>query len=308
MMLSRRLVFGAAALSAVVATGSRQPRAQTAGPGGAAVDSGQALIARTPDGISLSVRAYGDPKTPEILFVHGLSQSRLSWYRQIQSSLRDRFRLVTYDLRGHGDSDKPMDVTAYTDPALWAGGLRAVIAVAGLRRPLLVGWSLGGLNIGYYLARHGAGGIAGVNLVNAVTKLHPDLLTERAVMFTGLLMSDDLAVRSAAIRDFLGDCFAQLPDADALARMLVFNGMPPRALHQAIGKLPSDGLDEAWATPGRLLVTFGTQDKLTRRAMSERVEGLNPNARLSLYPGSGHTPFYEEPGRFNAELAAFAGA
>jgi pimeloyl-ACP methyl ester carboxylesterase len=40
--------------------------------------------------------------------------------------------------------------------------------------------------------------------------------------------------------------------------------------------------------------------------MSRRLLDLNPAARLSVYEGVGHAPFYERPERFNRELAVFA--
>jgi non-heme chloroperoxidase len=262
------------------------------------------LWAKSADGVDLSVRAYGNPSHPEILLIHGLSQSRLSWDRQLDA-LSTRFRVVTFDLRGHGDSDKPGSPDGYDKAALWADDVRAVMNVANLRKPVLVGWSLGGLIIGHYLMRYGVDHIAGVNLVNAVTKLSPDLLGPASLEYAGALASPDLAVRSAAIVNFLEACFATAPPEAEFRRMLAYNGMVPRGLQEGVVKLSGRGLDEAFGKPQHLLVTYGAQDRLTRREMSERVSALNPGAKLSIYPDAGHAPFFENPARFNAELAAF---
>lgn len=296
MDISRRLMLGSslgmAALAAVT-------------PGLAAAATPEPFTARSRDGLTLSGQAWGDPAHPEILLIHGLGQSRLSWELQV-AALADRFRIVAYDLRGHGDSDKPDDAAVYGDGTLWGDDIQAVRAAAGLRRPVLVGWSLGGLAIGHYLARHGDEAIAGVNLVAAVTRLSPELLTPTSRDHAGLLASPDLAVRTAAIERFLAACFAKPPAAEAFQRMLVFNGMVPRGVQQGIVRIGSDGLDQAFGRVDRMLVTYGALDALTAPEMSRRVLDLNPRARLSLYDGIGHTPFYEDPGRFNAELAAFA--
>jgi non-heme chloroperoxidase len=53
------------------------------------------------------------------------------------------------------------------------------------------------------LAKYGAGGVAGVNLVNAVTRLSPDLLTPLAKEFAGRLVAPDLSERTNAIAEFL---------------------------------------------------------------------------------------------------------
>jgi non-heme chloroperoxidase len=61
--------------------------------------------------------------------------------------LAKQFRIVTCDLRGHGSSDKPPIPWYYREGALWARELRAVTQGAELKRPLLVGWLVGGVVI-----------------------------------------------------------------------------------------------------------------------------------------------------------------
>jgi non-heme chloroperoxidase len=260
----------------------------------------------TPDGLTLAAARYGAVSGPEIVLVHGLGQSGLSWVRQTGGTLAESCQIISYDLRGHGDSSKPHDVAAYADPALWAADLHAVIEAAGLSRPIIVGWSLGGLIAGYYLKRYGQEHIGGVNLVGAVTKLSPELLGQAALAQRELLSSPDLATRTDAYANFLADCFAVPPPEAEFRRMLVFNGMVPREVQQAVPTLDSEGLDEVWASIGRLLVSWGDEERHTRFEMSQRVLDLNPVAKMSIYQGVAHAPFYERPERFNRELAAFA--
>src|ERR1700761_5220442 len=100
--------------------------------------------ATTPDGLSIAVQEWGNPDGPEILFIHGYLQSHLSWAFQVGSDLAARFRMVTYDLRGHGGSAQPDGAEFYRDPQRWSDELACVIATAGLRRPVLVPWSYAG--------------------------------------------------------------------------------------------------------------------------------------------------------------------
>ena len=118
-------------------------------------------------GLKLHLREWGRPDAPAILFLHGWSQHHLCWSRQFDNPLANDFRLVAMDLRGHGQSEAPTDVEAYTTGALWAADVRNVIDALGLGRPLLVGWSYGGFVIGDYLRVHGDAAIAGVNFVGA---------------------------------------------------------------------------------------------------------------------------------------------
>lgn len=298
----RSLVLGTAgeAVAAALASpASAAPPAAARGP----------LSVRSADGTMLAAEAQGDPQAPEILFIHGLRQSRLSWDKQFADPALSGFRMVRFDLRGHGDSDKPDALDAYADADRWGDDVAAVIAGAKLRRPVLVGWSLGGFVAGGYLRKHGGSRIAGINLVDAVTKLSPDLLTTLAGAFTRTTTSQDLAERTAATAAFLYACFHRPPTGIELQRMLVINGMAARAVNEGFVKTATSDLEPTFqAYPGPILLTHGAHDRLVLLAMSERIRANHAGSRLSVYADSGHSPFYEEPTRFGQELSAFVTA
>ena len=58
-------------------------------------------------GVKLHVREWGESSAPAILLIHGWSQNHLCWRKQYESELAEEFRLVAFDLRGHGMSDAP---------------------------------------------------------------------------------------------------------------------------------------------------------------------------------------------------------
>jgi non-heme chloroperoxidase len=184
-----------------------------------------------------------------------------------------------------------------------------VIAGAKLRRPVLVGWSLGGFVIGAYLRKHGGSDIAGINLVDAVTKLSPDLFTEESGVFARTTMSHDLAERTQATADFLSVCFHQPPSETETRRMLVINGMTSRAVDEGILKTKTADFEPYFrAYAGPILSIHGAHDRLVRIAMSERIQSMDAKNRSLLFPDSGHSPFYDEPVRYGKELAAFVTA
>jgi non-heme chloroperoxidase len=299
----RSLLFGTAA--AVLASTLPPALAQNTSPPSAAREN-TSFQARSADGTILTGDAQGDPAAPEILFIHGLRQSRLSWEKQFADPTLSGFRLVRFDLRGHGDSDKPASPAAYAEADRWAEDVAALIAAAGLRRPVLVGWSLGGYVAGAYLRQQGAGRVAGINLVDAVSKLSPDLLTSLAGRFAKSTSSHDLGERVAETTDFLSACFHQPPTGADLHRMLVVNGMTARAVNEGFTSASVTDLEPAFqAFSGPVLLTHGAHDALVRIAMSERIAGQRPGRRLSVFADSGHTPFWEEHERYGRELAAF---
>jgi pimeloyl-ACP methyl ester carboxylesterase len=91
--------------------------------------------------LRLAALDYGPPAAggPDLLMLHG--QADLAWSMDpVARRLAGRYRVVTLDLRGHGESDHP---GAYS-LAHFIGDVRAVIELLALERPVLVGHSLGG--------------------------------------------------------------------------------------------------------------------------------------------------------------------
>src|SRR6201986_2288286 len=134
------------------------------------------LTVKTPDGLTIAAQEYGNPNGPGIVFIHGFSQSNLSWMRQTDSHLAKDFPIATYDLRGHGNSDKPLEAARYRDGNAWADEVQAVIDAAGLKRPVLVGWSYAGRVISGYVTTHGPDKLAGINFVDASIKFFPEFV------------------------------------------------------------------------------------------------------------------------------------
>ena len=132
------------------------------------------LSVMTPDGLTISAQEYGNPNGPGIVFIHGFSQSHLSWIKQVTSGdLAKEFHMVTYDLRGHGNSDKPFEPERYKTSKYWGDEVQAVMDATGLKRPVLVGWSYAGRVMADYLTTHGTARLAGLNYVDANQKGDP---------------------------------------------------------------------------------------------------------------------------------------
>jgi len=261
-------------------------------------------------GTRLHVEETGTPGGRPILFIHGFSQSHLAWGAQLESDLGDEFRLVAPDLRGHGRSEKPRD--AYGDGRLWADDIRAVIDALGLDRPLLCGWSYGGIIIGDYLRAYGEDAIGGVHLVGAATKLgSADALALIGAGFLELvpgLCSTDAEESVGALATFLRRCVHEEPPAADFYRMLGYNAVvPPHVRAGLLGRAVSnDDLLPRLRRP--VLITHGDEDAIVLPAAAEHHARLVPHARVARYPGVGHAPFWEAAPRFNAELRAFARA
>jgi len=259
----------------------------------------------TPDGLIISAQEWGNPAGREVVFIHGYSQSHLSWHKQVTDpELVKSLRMITYDLRGHGNSDKPLDPGRYKDSKLWANELKAVLDALAMKRPVLVGWSYGGRIISDYLVAEGPNRIAAINYVAAATKAEPSFYGD-GVKTLGGMSSPDLATNIAATRAFLRACFEKQPEQADFETMVGFNMVMPYQVRMALNGRPLDVDAMMRGLKLPVLVTHGASDRIWRPLISQHTASQIPGAKLSIYEGIGHSPFWEDPRRFNNELLAF---
>jgi non-heme chloroperoxidase len=259
-------------------------------------------------GLRLHVREWGKPDGSPVLFIHGLSQSHLCWARQYESALAEEFRLVAYDLRGHGMSEAPLEPEHYTDGALWADDVAAIIQQLGLERPVLVGWSYGGFVICDYLRAHGQDRIAAIDFAGAVVTLGAAAFG--TLIGPGFLdhfpdaTADDLPTNILGMRALVKGWPARPYPAEEVETLLCSAMAVPARIRANLAAREIDGDDVLRALRVPLLVSHGRADTVVLPAMAEHVLATCPTAEASWYDGVGHTPFLEEPERFNRELAA----
>jgi pimeloyl-ACP methyl ester carboxylesterase len=220
------------------------------------------------------------------------------------AALGSEFRMVAYDLRGHGGSDKPLAPEHYTEDKRWADDIAAVAAAFGLKRPVLVGWSFGGRPIIDYVRHYGQANIAGIHFVAAAAKDDPRF-TGEAYPLTLEMQSEDFATSLEATRKFVRACFEIQPSQEDFETTLAFNMVVPWQVRKAMRtRTPNPGdLLPKLTVP--VLVTHGTEDKASRLERSQHTAEQVPGAKLSVYQGIGHAPFWEDAPRFNRELAEF---
>lgn len=259
----------------------------------------------SPDGVTLAVQESGNPSGRPVIFIHGLLGSHLNWEKQIDDAQLQRYRLITFDLRGHGLSAKPEQESAYRDGARWGEDLAAVIEGSHADKPLLVGWSLGGVVITRYLQANGDARISGAVYVDGVVELTPEQIPAHPDVYRDMT-AGDLKTHLEGERAFLRLCFYQQPDNDTFQRLLANAALAAWPMQRAVPSLRVS-LEKS-LTPARvpLLFIYGKHDALVNpQASLARAKQANPRIRSMIFENSGHAPFIEESERFNRELNGF---
>ena len=160
-------------------------------------------------GLKIAADVWGDPNRPPVVLMHGGGQTRWSWGASSQSIAAHGFRVVSLDLRGHGDSDwAPEGDYSFEE---FAADLRAVLREVG-GRPLLVGASLGGLTALMTCGEPPHADVAGLVLVDIAPKV-ASAGTDRIVGFMRSTSQGFESLEAAA---------------DAIAAYLPHRPRPPR--------------------------------------------------------------------------------
>jgi non-heme chloroperoxidase len=147
----------------------------------------------TKDGVEIFYKDWGSGQP--IVFSHGWPLSADDWDNQMLFFLKQGYRVIAHDRRGHGRSSQVADGH---DMDHYADDLAAVTSHLNLKDAIHVGHSTGGGEVAHYIARHGESRVAKAAIISAV----PPLMLKTDANPLGLPKSvfDDLQAQLAANR------------------------------------------------------------------------------------------------------------
>lgn len=268
--------------------------------------------------VPLSVTVTGPEDGPEVLFLHGIGMGADSFSPQLNSELAERYRMVAIDLRGHGMSGKPHKAEAYTLREVWAEDVRRVIAATGLKKPVIVAWSYGTLVTADYLLAEGGDAISGLIMVGAHGGIAPPsprneppdpaVMAEMARYYQ-LRASSSLADQQAALEilaPYLYEVTETGPSKEWQSRARILGLMVPPYAQPHLRAHPMDNAAlAAVLAETHVMLVHGTRDFAVTPADVEAAKKAIPHLEVHTVVGGGHSPFAEDPARFNALLAGF---
>lgn len=297
---------------------------------------GDPLTVRSFDGTTLHAEVLGPPDAPTLVFAHGYALSQHSWHYQ-RRALRDEFRLVCYDQRGHGGSEQ----AASGDYSIRALG-RDFAAVIDATMPaeqavVAVGHSMGGMTVLSFAEQfpERAAGLDGVALVStaasnivaggAFTAGVAALSALRSSAWPGgvarLARTRTAAARGDGPREWTqeapGDVGFLLtralglsPHADpahiAFTEQLM--AQCPARVKAALGPTVTSLRlrHAAEKLTGPALVLVGDHDRLTPPGQARRLAASLPRGRLVVLDDAGHMAPLEAHVQLSGELRDLA--
>jgi non-heme chloroperoxidase len=256
---------------------------------------------RSTGDVNIAVEDVGPRDARAVVFVHGFAQSRHSFRPLFEGPLARDHRLVAFDLRGHGESDKPAGESPYRDGDLLGDDLHAVIETLGLVRPVVVAWSYGGVVLGEYLRRRGDAALSAVLLAAAAIHVGRSAKAFFGPAMLGnarALLSDDLAVYEAGARAFAAACTAGPIDDSVIEGAVVHMLQVPVHVRRALLSRDADFSDDYARCEVPIVTAHGRADQVVLPLMSEHVGRLVPSSVAVLLDRVGHLPWVEAPESF----------
>ena len=245
------------------------------------------------NGIEIDYQASG--AGPAVLLSHGYSATRRMWDAQ-HAALGDQHRVISWSMRGHGETESPADPAQYSAD-LTVADMRALLAHLGVERAVIGGLSLGGyVSLAFYLA-------------------HPEMVRALVICDSGpgYRSADARAAwnqraqeRAAALES---SGLEALGKSREVRESLGLHRSAQGLAHAARGMLAQEGsrvIDGLPRVAVPTLIIVGDQDQ-PFIAPCEYMAKKIPGARLEVIRGAGHSSNLDQPEAFNRVLLDFLG-
>ena len=256
-------------------------------------------------GVKLHYRIQGQPGAPWMVLLNGLLSDATMWGGALPGLTQD-FRVLTFDSRGQGKSDAPLE--GPYPVALLARDAWELMAALGVERPWLVGLS-NGSSVGLELLAEHPQAFPGAVLTSALPAM--DFATRlRLVHWLDCLERGGPALQFAAAAPFLwGDRFLEQRFALLQAYYLKQNSMNEPfhgSRHQIEGVLHWDIRSKLGEIQAPVLFLAGAEDLLTPVWKCMEIIHFVKHGQFEVVPRVGHAFPVEEPRAFAKRVCAFA--
>ncbi|HLG74169.1 MAG TPA: alpha/beta hydrolase [Chloroflexota bacterium] len=258
------------------------------------------MFVQLPDGLRMYCEERGEG--PPVVLVHGLRCSHVTWRHQVPALSRAGYRVVAPDLRGHGETDKPVGPYSHE---LWTGDLLALLDILELEQPVLAGHSLGGGIVQSFALQHPER-VHALVLVSTSPQRAPYVSEALRRSAEIALKEGRLPSAEASVRGRVGPGYAEAhPDEIAIESASMVTD--PQAFGAScLGNAADRNIvSELHRFTFPVLFIAGESDRADTKTNAARYREHLADVETHILPGVGHMVPMEAPDIVNAVLLAF---
>ena len=257
----------------------------------------------TVNNITISYTEAGPAEAPAIIFIHGFPLNKSMWEKQIDA-LKDHYRAIAYDVRGHGNSDSGSE---HFSIDIFVSDLIGFMDNLAIKKTILCGLSMGG-----YIAINAA--LLRPDLFDAIIlsdtscaadtieAKHKRILAIEDVKLNGLVNFADESIKNLFTADFL---ISKSPEISLVTGMIVNTSSQSiyNTMHAlAIRRETCSRLHEIKIP---VLILVGIDDKITPVSSAKTMNENITDSNLTIIEHAGHLSNLENPFEFNYLIKKF---
>jgi 3-oxoadipate enol-lactonase len=245
----------------------------------------------------------GQEGSSVIIFIHGFPFNKSMWNLQMES-LKDNYRLIRYDIRGHGNSDAGNEVFSID---LFVNDLISFMDALKIDNAILCGLSMGGYIALSAINKHSERFDALILSDTQCIADTPDAKGKRIkaienIRNTGIEKYAEESIKNLFAPESFSTRVKEIADVKEMIMKTSEQSLCSTLLALSVRKETCDILSEIKVP---VLIMVGSEDKITppaaARFMHEKIKG----SILKIIDHAGHLSNLENPGEFNNQLKKF---
>lgn len=235
-----------------------------------------------------------------LLFINGLGSSTRDWEKQV-ALFSKRYQVITFDVRGHGKSEKPPGPYSVQ---LFAADTAELIKSLDIDRAHVVGISMGGM-IAFQLAINAPNLVKSLVIVNSGPEFVLRTFKERLGIFKRLLIVRLLGMRKMGM--VLAKCLFPKPEHENLRRVLIerWAENDKQAYLNSLRAIVGWSVTDHLSTIKCPVLVIAADEDYTPVSFKEAYVAKIPHAELVIITDSRHLTPIERPDQFNEVLMTF---
>jgi 3-oxoadipate enol-lactonase len=250
----------------------------------------------------ISINYVLDGNGPAVVFINGLTMDVNGWFFQVPD-FSQRYKVLRYDCRGQGQSDKPdMDYTQ----ELHAEDLNNLMDQLGIRKAHLIGISNGGMIAQHFIVQYPekVGALVLVDTCSFIDTLLEMIINAwiKSTEVGGSALRYDVALPFLFAESFMKN---NLENILAMREYSMKTNPPKPIINLAKASIKHNTNDRISKIKAPTLIIVGEEDMLIplkySKILHEKIEG----SKLVILKNCGHVPPIEKPEEFNGAVLNF---